>query len=269
MYGILCLFPELLQYSLSNPPPPPPPPPHYPSTLAQSVSFPRFFLGAIDRAACSGSIRWAQAFLKSGQTSWKRSWVSPFVDESSSSVSAHRASSVAPAGLALSVHHGWLSVLIHRTSPVSGLPCPSSSSHCTGSMKTARHKNLHKRHNLQCYLIWKSWWSNFSQFVFDKMWVFHYKHMGTMCKRSKYTHIAPHYEGDCEYRIPSTWNILLGFPFIHGVKGNNSWPSHAKSKRFVCPILFCILLSNTESRPLGHKATRKPSSKPFLSYVTR
>ena len=66
-----------------------------------------------------------------------------------------------------------------------------------------------------------------------------------MCKRSNYTQNAPQYEGYCEYRISSTWDI----PFIHGVKGNNSWPSHAKSERFVRPILFYILLSNTESRP--------------------
>ena len=47
--------------------------------------------------------------------------------------------------------------------------------------------------------------------IFIKMWVFHYKHMGTMCKRSNYTQNAPQYEGDCEYRITSSlvmiWDI--------------------------------------------------------------
>ena len=38
---------------------------------------------------------------------------------------------------------------------------------------------------------------------FINMWVFHYKHMGKMCKRSNYTQNAPQYEGDCEYRISS------------------------------------------------------------------
>ena len=43
----------------------------------------------------------------------------------------------------------------------------------------------------------------FFAIIFIKMWVFHYKHMGTVCKRSNYTQNAPQYEGDCEYRITS------------------------------------------------------------------
>ena len=43
----------------------------------------------------------------------------------------------------------------------------------------------------------------FFAITFIKVWVFHYKHMGTMCKRSNYTQNSPQYEGDCEYRITS------------------------------------------------------------------
>ena len=43
----------------------------------------------------------------------------------------------------------------------------------------------------------------FFAICFIKMWVFHYKHMGTMFKRSNYTQNAPQNEGDCEYRISS------------------------------------------------------------------
>ena len=44
-----------------------------------------------------------------------------------------------------------------------------------------------KRHNLQCYLIWiKVGVPFFCNFFY--LWVFHYKHIGTMSKRSNYIH---------------------------------------------------------------------------------
>ena len=49
----------------------------------------------------------------------------------------------------------------------------------------------------------------FFAIIFIKMSVFHYKHMGTMCKRSNYTQNAPQYEGDCEYRITSSTLVRL------------------------------------------------------------
>ena len=48
----------------------------------------------------------------------------------------------------------------------------------------------------------------FFAITFIKVWVFHYKHMGTMCKRSNYTQNSPQYEGDCEYRITSVENMM-------------------------------------------------------------
>ena len=51
-----------------------------------------------------------------------------------------------------------------------------------------QHSQKRQRHNLQCYLIWIIWCFNFFSNIFIKMWVFHYKHMGTYCKRSNYIH---------------------------------------------------------------------------------
>ena len=54
-------------------------------------------------------------------------------------------------------------------------------------------------HVLLLEYIWISWWSNL---FLTKMWTI-IKHMGTTCKKSNYTQVAPQCEGDCEYCISS------------------------------------------------------------------
>ena len=63
---------------------------------------------------------------------------------------------------------------------------------------------------------------NFLAICFIKMWVFHYKHMGTMCKRSNYTQNAPQYEGDCEfYKTPKDIRLHCSHFCIYDVPSKN------------------------------------------------
>ena len=72
----------------------------------------------------------------------------------------------------------------------------------------------------------------FFAITFIKVWLFHYKHMGTMCKRSNYTQNSPQYEGDCEYRITSSPS-LEGKYSEHGSPARRGAPSFRGTSLFV------------------------------------